>query len=780
MKPNSPEIATEWKSLASLKPDSGFDVCFDCGGLATWSHLMVRISHKLSNSFDGALAGGGDPASSPLYVFGPFLRLIVLAGVAPVTFGASIWLVVLTVVVVSAMYRLVMGWVTDGSGGSGLSEEEFGGWAMKMNAAITIVEYTLTFLVSIAALVTFVADRYTFLDQAVFGIGYRTIVAILLSVVIGGLVNRGPRVAARSFGPATLAVLLLLWAMVIATLWRFGFRLPAFHLSAFGTEYLHFTLSGYSHILALMTGIEVFANLVAAYDGSAQERSRRAFGSLTIIMGTTLVTMLVVGPAILRVSNPSDPLVSVFTQTMDRLLPRPLPYLGTFVGVIVLASAAAASAQGLQNLALGLRYRNYIPAFLGRRNRYEVADRPVWLEVAVASFCFLVFGTRDETYLTLYAAGVFVLLSMTGWASVKRLLRYWSDGTSKKSAGATLGAIIAAILTTGASGIIFYERFLEGAWAYLLFIPILFVGFGYIRSRLGAPAPLEDHLGRFYTGQYLLPYQRRGGMKDETKITEVDVVLDGTASAEHGLKIGEMLSKKLGSKIRLISIADSAHADSGVPKDYLNRVAAQLRMLGVPVEIADTSDHGKGPDLIVVTTQTASAIQHLFHDYLGPVIRRSETPLFVLRPTDDWRSRWTQFRRLLVCLDGSESAEQVLPYTRLLMGQFKGHILLLAVPEMEVEEDRLGAYLEGVAKALKGHGHNVEVVIAGVEPAPTIIGIATERQADLIVMANNGRGGAAHRSAMGSVTEQLLHGTPCPLLIVPAGNASPTDLIPTR
>ena len=121
---------------------------------------MVRTSHKLSNSFDGALAGGGDPASSPLYVFGPFLKLIVLAGVAPVTFGASVWLVVITVLVVSAMYRLVMTWVTDGSGGSGLSEEEFGSWAMKTNAAITVVEYTLTFLVSVAALVTFVADRY--------------------------------------------------------------------------------------------------------------------------------------------------------------------------------------------------------------------------------------------------------------------------------------------------------------------------------------------------------------------------------------------------------------------------------------------------------------------------------------------------------------------------------------------------------------------------------------------------------------------------------------------
>jgi len=94
---------------------------------------VAHVSHKLSGSVEGALAGGGDPATSPLYVFGPFLRMIFAAGVASVVFGAAIWLAVLTVIMVSAMYRLVMIWITDGSGGSGLAEEEFGGWAVIVN-----------------------------------------------------------------------------------------------------------------------------------------------------------------------------------------------------------------------------------------------------------------------------------------------------------------------------------------------------------------------------------------------------------------------------------------------------------------------------------------------------------------------------------------------------------------------------------------------------------------------------------------------------------------------
>ena len=59
-------------------------------------------------------------------MFGPFLKLIVASGAGAACFGAPLWMVVGTVIVVSMMYRHVMHWVPDGSGGSGLCEEEFG------------------------------------------------------------------------------------------------------------------------------------------------------------------------------------------------------------------------------------------------------------------------------------------------------------------------------------------------------------------------------------------------------------------------------------------------------------------------------------------------------------------------------------------------------------------------------------------------------------------------------------------------------------------------------
>ena len=758
---------------------------------------MAHVSHRLSNAFQGALAGGGDPATSPLYVFGPFLKLIVIAGVAEITFGASIWLVVFTVVMVSAMYRLVMRWVVDGSGGSGLTEEEFGSWAVKVNAGITFVEYTLTFLVSIAALVTFMADRAPSLNGGVAGLPFRTIAAVLISIGIGWLVNRGPKTAARAFGPATLAVLLLLWTMIVATIWQRGFHLPSIDLRAFGPEYFHFTLGGFARILALMTGIEIFANLVAAYDGTNAERSKKAFGSLIIIMGTTCLTMLIVGPAILAEADVTDTHVSVFTQTMDHLLPSPLPWIGTLIGVLVLASAAAASAQGIQNLALGLRYRHYIPAWLGSRNLFDVADKPVWVEVGIVALCFLAFGTHEETYLAIYAAGVFILLSMTGWAAAKRLLRQMQEKFSGGAAATLVGTVIAALLTTAATVIIFEERFFEGAWTYLLFIPALYIVFTRFRSRLGTPKPLDEHLGRFFTAQYLLPFQRDDLPDGDFGVERIMVPLDGSALAEQALPVAELLARTVGGRIDLISVKAGRTEVNGEPAEsrsatevYLNRLAETLRQRGVKADITMRSGnipeeigrHGieSNADVIVMATHGRSRVDRILgRNIATAVVRQTELPVLIIRPTDAWTSRHTAFKKLLVSLDGSVDSEEVLPSARILARYFDSTIVLLAVPETEGEVPRLQQYLASVSEALGAIGISAETRVTGSGASRTITSVAESEGCDLIMMATRGRGGPEEIGVeVGSVTESVVLSAHCPVwavTVVGIGRGTPKE-----
>jgi nucleotide-binding universal stress UspA family protein len=709
--------------------------------------MAGNVSHKLSNSFEGALAGGGDPATSPLYVFGPFLRLIVVAGVAQITFGASIWMVVFTIAVVSAMYRLVMIWVSDGSGGSGLSEEEFGGWAVKTNAAITFVEYTLTFLVSMAAMVTFIADRFAALNQTIIGIQYRTLVAIVLSVITGWLVNRGPKTAARAFGPATAAILLLLYTMIIATIWNFGLQLPKIDFRAFSGENLHITFGGFTRMLAVMTGIEVFANLVAAYDGSPKVRGQKAFGSLLIIMGTTALTMVIVGPAIFALSDPTNQDVSVFTQTMDILLPAPLPYFGTIIGIAVLLSASAAASQGIQNLALGLKDRRYIPAFLGARNKFDVADKPVWLQVGLVTIIFLFAGTNEETYLAIYAAGVFILLSMTGWAAAKRLLRELREEFSASHLATLIGTILAAILTTGATVVIFIERFFEGAWTYFLFIPLLYVGFSYVRNRLGQPSEAQERLGQLEEamwGGFGFGQEVTTGEAEVPQVVEVTpevvetqpvrswqqqvsmpehilVPLDGSEFAEQAITAAKTIAQAYQSKITLISVLQAQgwfktppisedkqkQIDRGFKQKetYLKGIAEKLTAEGLNVNaairvgpVAETLNilaEEEDIDLVVITTHGRSGLgRWLTGSVANRIIQLISYPTLVIRPVETAKVIAPTYEKILVTLDGSEFAERVLPYAKA-SAPFGSELILLSVPQIP-EAQAFGAVVEEI------------------------------------------------------------------------------------
>ncbi|MBA3631253.1 MAG: universal stress protein [Acidobacteria bacterium] len=744
------------------------------------------ISRKLSNSFEGALAGGGDPATSPLYVFGPFLKLIVVAGVAQVTFGATVWLAVFTVVMVSAMYRRVMTWVTDGSGGSGLAEEEFGSWAVKINAGVTVIEYTLTFLVSMAALVTFIADRFPTLNNAILGFTYRTFLAVALSFVTAWLVNRGPKMAARAFGPATAAILALLWIMVFATIWKTGFHLPDFNLQAFHPAYLNFTFGGYARILALMTGIEIFANLVAAYDGTRAERSRKAFGSLLIIMGTTSITMLIVGPAIFALSDPTNEHVSVFTQTMDKLLPAWASYGGTIIGVAVLLSACAAAAQGIQNLALGLRYRHYVAADLGQRNKYDVAGKPVWMMTIAIVLCFLLFGTSEETYLALYAAGVFILLSMTGWAAFKRLLRELRQKFTGLKLATLSGTAIASFLTSGATIIIFYERFFEGAWSYFLMVPALYLLFNYYRNRLGAPSSVEDRLGSIISEQIYLPAVLQTTDTKQILFKKVIVPLDGSSLAEQVLPTVRAFARSYDAKIEFIAVQNKEKQNGKnmgeEQAEYLQMVSSlltadrlqadfHLRKGETAAEIDQFASESNA-DLIVMSTRGKFEVNQLLSGSIAQkVIAKTLIPVLLIRPTNDWRSRRSMFKRILVALDGSEAAEAVLPYIRAFAQHFDSRVLLFSVPEgseSETYSEKIKHYLDDIAATLKEEGFDIITLVTGSGPARSILALSEEKKVDLIMMASHGRGGLDRQKiVIGSVTERVIQGTLCPVFIVP-------------
>jgi len=142
------------------------------------------------------------------------------------------------------------------------------------------------------------------------------------------------------------------------------------------------------------------------------------------------------------------------------------------------------------------------------------------------------------------------------------------------------------------------------------------------------------------------------------------------------------------------------------------------------------------------------------------------------------------YSKILIPLDGSTTAEKVLPYARYLAGRFKIPIELLAVIDIADMAAHLSAdkarfldtmiedgikhstaYLRGVASTFPGA--DIKCSIKRGRAEEVIIEKGAADTAMLITMSTHGRSGL-NRFLLGSVAEKVLRGTVNPLLLVRA------------
>ena len=144
------------------------------------------------------------------------------------------------------------------------------------------------------------------------------------------------------------------------------------------------------------------------------------------------------------------------------------------------------------------------------------------------------------------------------------------------------------------------------------------------------------------------------------------------------------------------------------------------------------------------------------------------------------------FSRVLVCLDGTSVAEQMLPYAAEISRRFSSATVILIqvvqIPsslaaasaqgaESIIEEEmrRLahesGQYLEAHAATLRETGLQVETVTIEGSPGDAIVEYASDNKIDLIAIATHGRKNIG-RLVFGSVADHVLRHTTIPVLSV--------------
>ena len=149
------------------------------------------------------------------------------------------------------------------------------------------------------------------------------------------------------------------------------------------------------------------------------------------------------------------------------------------------------------------------------------------------------------------------------------------------------------------------------------------------------------------------------------------------------------------------------------------------------------------------------------------------------------------YTKMLIPLDGSRTAEKVLPFARALAQTLTIPIELLGVVDISVMVAHIAAdkaryldtliaqgehssrvYLKDVVARLPGL--NVTCAVERGKPAEVIIERAAANRGTLITMATHGRSGI-NRWLLGSVAEKVLRGTANPLFLVRGNEQYATD-----
>lgn len=131
--------------------------------------------------------------------------------------------------------------------------------------------------------------------------------------------------------------------------------------------------------------------------------------------------------------------------------------------------------------------------------------------------------------------------------------------------------------------------------------------------------------------------------------------------------------------------------------------------------------------------------------------------------------------RILVPLDGSRVAEQILPHLRRLLHRHDSEVILVraAVPPpiengMLVADALLAAardYLAETQDHLRDQGVRVRSVVRVGSPAGVILDVAEDERATMIALATHGETGLK-RLLAGSVAEAVIKRSPVPVLVV--------------
>lgn len=435
-------------------------------------HLLVgsplptaQFRHERLGKATGLAVFASDALSSVAYATEEILVVLILAGVAALSYSLPIGIAIAVLVaIVTTSYRQTILAYPQGGGAYIVAKDNLGTVPGLIAGAALLIDYVLTVSVSVAAGIAAVTSAF----PALFP--YRVTLCVLAVIGIAVANLRGVRESGRLFAvPTYLFVASLLGLIVYGSLGAmFDWITEApYQEHAPGLEgiTLFLVLRAFASGCAALTGVEAVSNGIQAFKPPEAHNARVVMtwlGALLIVLFLG-ITYLAYDFGI----RPSEH-ETVVSQLARHIFGRgPVYYEIQAVTMLILLLAANTSYADFPRLASLLAKDRFLARQFANQGDRGVFSNGIIILSGLAVALLIAFGGDTNALIPLYAVGVFVSFTLSQSGMVVRWLRRRQQGWRWRvwvnGIGAfTTGVVMLTIAVT---------KFAHGAWIVVLLIP---------------------------------------------------------------------------------------------------------------------------------------------------------------------------------------------------------------------------------------------------------------------------------------------------------------------
>ncbi|HEX8940179.1 MAG TPA: APC family permease [Candidatus Limnocylindrales bacterium] len=434
--------------------------------LSNEQEITERLSKKLALPIFSS-----DAISSSAYATDEILKVLVLASLA--AFAWSVWVaaaVALLLTIVAFSYRQVCRAYPSGGGAYVVARENLGPHFGLVAAAALMVDYVMTVAVSTASAIANLATAFPVIGD------YRVELGALTIFLVTAANLRGLRESGNIFAvPTYLFVGLALVAVAtglfhIATGTAQQLPTPAYALAPGGQDLTVFLLlKAFAGGSVALTGVEAIANGVPAFKPPEPKNAANTLIAMAVLLGTIFVGLTFVGLQY-GVRPTSDQGATVLGQVGQAVFGNGALFILLQVSAaLILFLAANTSFNAFPRLAAILARDGYMPRQFGFRGDRLAFSWGIAVLAAVAVAMLWLFNADTHALIPLYSVGVFICFTLSQTGMVIHWRKERGAGWAWRSAVNGFGALLTAVVFL----IVASEKFRDGAWMVLVFIPVL-------------------------------------------------------------------------------------------------------------------------------------------------------------------------------------------------------------------------------------------------------------------------------------------------------------------